>query len=74
MNANDFLRISPLINDCPNCDSCNLGNGEGTLGVQDYIVIRNCKCGFNLEYDVRNGTSRAKVKKVIEEALSKKAR
>ncbi|WP_241752246.1 DUF3797 domain-containing protein [Bacillus thuringiensis] len=43
-----FLRISPLINDCPNCGNQFVGNGEGTLEVDDNIVKRTCKCGFNL--------------------------
>lgn len=69
MNAMDFLRISPLINDCPNCGNEYIGNGQGTLEVDENMIKRTCKCGFKLEYDVTNGTSKAKLKKVLEEAV-----
>lgn len=69
MNAMDFLRISPFINDCPNCGNEYIGNGQGTLNVDDNIVERTCKCGFNFKYDVANGTSKAKIKKAIDEVL-----
>jgi len=71
MNAMYFLRISPLINDCPNCSNQFVGNGEGTLEVDENIVKRTCKCGFNFEYDVNNGVSKKKIKQVIVEALNK---
>ncbi|PFH81650.1 hypothetical protein COI81_28970 [Bacillus cereus] len=71
MNAMDFLRISPLINDCPNCGNQFVGNGQGTLEVDDNIIKRTCKCGFNFEYDVEDGTSKAKIKKAVGEALNK---
>lgn len=71
MNAMDFLRISPLINDCPNCGNQFVGNGQGTLEVDENIVKRTCKCGFNFEYDVNNGVSKKKIKQVIDEALNK---
>lgn len=71
MNAMYFLRIAPLINDCPNCGNQFVGNGEGTLEVNDNMVKRTCKCGFNFEYDVNNGTSKPKIKKAINESLNK---
>lgn len=64
-----FLRIAPFINDCPNCGNQMVGNGEGALNVDDNMVKRTCKCGFNFEYDVKNGTSKTKVKKAIDESL-----
>lgn len=72
MNAMDFLRISPFINDCPSCGNEFVGNGEGTLNVDDNIVERTCKCGFAFKYDVNNGTTKEKIKKAIDEALKQK--
>lgn len=46
-----------------------LGNGEGTLNVDDNMVKRTCKCGFNFEYDVNKGVSKPKIKKAIDESL-----
>ena len=69
MNVTDFLRVAPFINDCPSCGNDLLGNGEGTLNVEDNLVVRTCKCNFKFEYDVSNGTSKAKMKKVVAEAL-----
>ncbi|MBU7316007.1 DUF3797 domain-containing protein [Paenibacillus oleatilyticus] len=34
-----------------------MGNGKGTLEVDDNIIKRTCKCGFNFVYDVNKGTS-----------------
>ncbi|WP_249365242.1 DUF3797 domain-containing protein [Bacillus cereus] len=66
----DFLRISPLINDCPNCGNQFVGKGQGTLEVDDNIIKRTCKCGFKFKYSVNNGVSKKKIKQVIDEALN----
>jgi hypothetical protein len=70
MNAMDYLRVAPFINDCPNCGNGNVGNGQGTLEI-DKTIKRTCKCGFKFEYDVSNGTTKTKIKKAIDEALKK---
>lgn len=70
MNAMDYLRVAPFINDCPSCGNQFVGNGQGTLEVDDNIIRRTCKCGFNFEYDVNKGTTKKKIKQAIEEALS----
>lgn len=66
----DYLRIAPFINDCANCGNQMVGSDEGTLEVDDNIIKRTCKCGFNFEYDVEDGTSKSKIKKAIDEALN----
>jgi len=70
MNAVDFLNISRFINDCPNCGHDRVGNGEGTLSVDDSIINRTCKCGFRFEYDVDSGLSKKNIQQAIDEALS----
>jgi transcription elongation factor Elf1 len=69
MNSMDYLRVAPFINDCPNCGNQFVGNGQGTLEVDNNIVKRTCKCGFNFEYDIINGTSKKKIKQAIDVVL-----
>lgn len=71
MNAMDYVRIAPFINDCPSCGNQMVGNGQGSIEVNDNVVKRKCKCGFNFEYDSNNGTTKAKIKKAIKETLTK---
>ncbi|PLS18966.1 hypothetical protein CVD28_00770 [Bacillus sp. M6-12] len=69
MDVRNFLRVAPYINDCPKCGSDDVSEDNGTMEVKDNLVKRTCKCGFHLEYDMNNGTTRAKVKKAVEQAL-----
>lgn len=34
---------------CPNCGSDLLGNGEGTLEIDEGMFKRTCKCGWKVE-------------------------
>jgi len=70
MDVRDFLIISRLINDCPNCGSDLIGDGEGSLEVKNNIIQRTCKCGFKFEYDSSNGANRKIIKKAISDALT----
>ena len=70
MNVMAYLAISPLINDCPNCGNSYVGNGEGHLILEDNVIERGCKCGFEFVYNVEAVTSKTKVKKAIAEALA----
>lgn len=69
MNVMIYLAVAPMINDCPNCGNSLVGNGEGTLKIDDDIVERTCKCGFDFTYDVTKGTSKKQIKEAIKEAL-----
>jgi hypothetical protein len=53
MNAMLFLQIMKKYGKCPDCGSEKLGNGEGTLEVDDDTFKRTCKCGF--EKVIREG-------------------
>lgn len=68
MNAHDYLRVAPFINDCPTCGNDIVGKDEGVLEVKDNWISRSCKCGFHFAYDVNQGTTRAKIKKAVEAA------
>lgn len=69
MNVMTYLEVAPFINDCPKCRSQYIGNGQGSLEVDNNIIKRTCKCGFNFIYDVKNGTSKSKILTAISEAL-----
>ncbi len=75
MNVNDYLRIAPFINDCPNCVYGSVGTYEktgeyhGTLGVNENLFTRKCRCGFEITIDADKGTTNSKLKKAISEAL-----
>jgi hypothetical protein len=34
--------------DCPDCGSDKVGNGAGTLEIEDNTFTRTCKCGFEI--------------------------
>ncbi|MYX21978.1 DUF3797 domain-containing protein [Streptomyces sp. SID8380] len=70
MDVRDFLRITPHINDCPNCANQYIGNGQGSLEVDNNLIKRTCKCGFKFEYDVTEGVSKKKIKQAIEKSLN----
>lgn len=70
MNVVDYLNVSKHINSCPNCGSDLLGEGYGTLRVEDSTIERTCECGFKFNYDVANGIKPKQIKQAIDEALS----
>ncbi|RDW17619.1 hypothetical protein CWR48_13975 [Oceanobacillus arenosus] len=75
MNAMDFLKISPFLNDCPNCGYDNVGTNDktgeyhGTLDVDDNLYNRKCRCGFAVTIDANEGTSKKIIKSKIDIAL-----
>ncbi|WP_255233842.1 DUF3797 domain-containing protein [Bacillus altitudinis] len=71
MNALDFLKISKLINDCPNCSNHLIGNGQGTLEVANDLIKRTCKCGFGIELSTQDGVDEKEIKFEIDKVLSK---
>lgn len=70
MNVNCYLQIAPLINDCPNCGNGFVGNGQGTLNVEDNIIRRTCKCGFKFEHDVKKGVDIKLISKNIQQLVA----
>lgn len=75
MNAMDYLRIAPFLNDCPNCGYDNVGTNEkigefhGALNVEDNLFTRKCRCGFEVTVDSNKGTTKKVIKKQIDDAL-----
>lgn len=70
MDARDYLRIAPFLNDCPQCGSDKIGEEQGTMEVKEgRFIERTCQCGFQLTYDVTNGTTKKKIKEAVDQAL-----
>ena len=37
---------------CPKCGSDKIGNGAGTLTIDEDIFTRSCRCGWEVKVDV----------------------
>ncbi|MGE6347876.1 DUF3797 domain-containing protein [Bacillus mycoides] len=59
------LRLTREHAECPDCGNDMLGNGEGTLIIEDNTFERTCKCGW-LEYQ-SGGRETMTVEELIEE-------
>ncbi|MBY2272868.1 DUF3797 domain-containing protein [Clostridioides difficile] len=54
MKMINVLKLSAMYCFCPKCGSDELGEGEGSLIVDEYTFHRKCKCGFDIIVDERN--------------------
>lgn len=52
MNVADSLKLLRKYETCPECGNGLLGNGEGTLEIDDDTFKRSCKCGWHVEVNV----------------------
>ncbi|MEG2289932.1 MAG: DUF3797 domain-containing protein [Clostridium sp.] len=51
MNAFKLLEIMPKYENCLECGSDIIGDGEGGIIVEDDTFTRTCKCGFKITVD-----------------------
>ena len=51
MDVRNLLAIMPKYNNCPNCNSAYIGNGQGEVIVKDNTFTRSCECGFSITVD-----------------------
>ncbi len=70
MDLASLLIIMPKYNNCPDCGSDKIGNGQGWLVVEEDILVRTCKCGFKVVVD-KNGREIEKVSGNKNNVLSK---
>lgn len=56
MNAVKSVKLIRKYANCPNCGSDKIGNGEGTLEIDDDTFKRTCKCGWSVEVDENDKT------------------
>lgn len=45
----DSLALLKKYSKCQNCGSEQIGNGEGTLEIEENTFRRTCKCGWSIE-------------------------
>ncbi|WEG14125.1 DUF3797 domain-containing protein [Pullulanibacillus sp. KACC 23026] len=43
------LELMEKYSNCPDCGSDRLGNGKGTLNIDEDGFIRTCNCGFSIK-------------------------
>lgn len=53
MNITDSMELLKKYNTCPTCGSDKIGNGEGTLNIENDVFERTCKCGWKVVEDRR---------------------
>lgn len=49
MDARKSVQLMRKYSKCENCGNEHVGNGEGTLEINDDIFKRTCKCGWSVE-------------------------
>ncbi|MER3123048.1 DUF3797 domain-containing protein [Bacillus altitudinis] len=69
-NALDLLKVSKLINGCPNCSNDLIGNGQGTLEVEETSFKRTCKCGFSIELNTQDRVNEKNIRLEIDKVIS----
>lgn len=49
MNGWKSVQLIRKYAECPKCGNDKVGNGEGTLIIEDDTFTRTCKCGWSIE-------------------------
>jgi len=49
MKLKKSLELVEKYSICPECGNGYIGNGEGTLVIEDHVFRRTCKCGWQVE-------------------------
>lgn len=50
MNITKQLELMNKYEVCPCCGNDKIGNGEGTLNLDENSFERTCKCGWKIKY------------------------
>lgn len=53
MNLNDSMELMKKYSTCPKCGNDKIGNGQGTLIIEDNVFERSCNCGWKVIEDRR---------------------
>lgn len=53
MDIRESTELMAKYGDCPECGNIYVGNGQGTLNIEDDIFTRSCKCGWKVTVDRR---------------------
>lgn len=54
MNLVKALELSKEYADCPKCSNNKLGNGQGSMVIDDFSFKRLCRCGWSIEIKEEN--------------------
>lgn len=52
MNAFKAVSLMRKYSKCPQCGNEYVGDGEGTLEIENEVFTRSCKCGWKIEVKV----------------------
>jgi hypothetical protein len=64
MNLNDSMELMKKYSTCPQCGNDKIGNGQGTLIIEDNVFERSCNCGWKVIVDKRIKIVASATKKV----------
>lgn len=53
MNALKAVELLRKYNTCPDCESEKVGNGEGSVEIEEDVFKRKCKCGWMVKIKVK---------------------
>lgn len=53
MNAYESMELIKKYGSCDECGSESLGNGSGTLNIDNDVFTRTCRCGWSVTVDKR---------------------
>lgn len=53
MNLTDSMELIKKYGTCPKCGNDKIGNGQGTLIIEDNVFERSCSCGWKVVEDRR---------------------
>lgn len=46
MKLEKAVELMEIYQNCPSCGNGMIGNGEGSLQIEDDMFKRTCKCGY----------------------------
>ena len=54
MNAVKAMKVSQKYAVCPDCGNGLIGNGQGSIVIDETTFMRTCRCGFHITIDESN--------------------
>lgn len=49
MDAFETVELLDKYDQCPKCGNDRIGNGQGSLVIEDKTFFRSCKCGWSIK-------------------------
>lgn len=51
MKIENTIKLMKKYGACPECGNKFIGNGSGTLAIEDTYFFKSCKCGWKVKVD-----------------------